>query len=129
MDARSLVGMTMGARKRRARRDAVTSEPGGHTTTGMPMVLRHLLEVFSACLATNTQVPEILRRYAVARAAYHIGERLRPCRGCFACTADRPFPRSGGLYLVPTEARAQGLPINTKVCEGYGVLPAHKGTP
>lgn len=84
---RSLVGMTMGARKRAARLIAAiltpnTSEPAEHEA------------------AWNLLRAQYGRQY-------RIGERLRPCLGCFACLP------ANGLTLA-------------RACDGSGVLPAQR---
>jgi hypothetical protein len=70
--ARSLVGMTMGARKRRAR--------------GLVGDLGHMLY-----------------------GDYRIGQRLRPCLGCYRCC---PMPCHFAMAMY--------------ACDGSGVLPARK---
>lgn len=106
MDARSLVGMTGGAKRRAARRDAVTTQPGGRATSRKPAVRRHLLSVFSACWLDGR--PATIERYAEARRRYRIGERLRPCPGCCGCNPGPNCPCSDATYC----------------CNGSGTLPA-----
>ncbi len=90
MNARSLVGMTQGARKRAAHRRVRIGRmvPGG-----------------------RVEHAEELKLYAKARAAYRIGERLRPC----PCLCHEGFPRHAGPCLD-----LAGRPT----CDGSGVLPA-----
>lgn len=64
MSPRSLPGMTMGARRRAARR--YVAENFAARSTPQFVHVEHLL-------------------YAEARARYRIGERLRPCPGCSVC--------------------------------------------
>lgn len=78
VDPRKLVGMSMGARKRAARQLAY--DPWG-------------------------RLRDAHRPYTMVRAAYRIGERLRPCPGCEEC---------------------QGWDVEMGLdhCDGSGVLPA-----
>lgn len=131
MDARRLVGYSEGAKKRAARRDAVTAQPGGRATTRSRVTLRHLLAVFSACHIEGH--PKTLRRYAEARALYRIGERLRPCRLCPKCRPDLRWEIRDGMARAHGEdcgrdfdgaCRCAG-PIRfvDDYCDGSGVLP------
>lgn len=63
MDARSLVGMTEGAKKRAARRTAFVAVPHGNDYLAWSRAL------------------------ADAQKAMRIGQRLRPCLGCSECVA------------------------------------------
>lgn len=90
--ARSLVGMTMGARKRAA-----------------------WAEYQGAILA---QDGEVIGSWDDARAKYRIGQRLRPCPGCCACS---PCNVSR-IHLVRLCTSAYPRTI----CDGSGVLPATK---
>ena len=98
MTPRSLVGMTMGARKRRAR--AVTYVALNEVT---------FIETAEA-LAAPTHCARFharkfprheydLQMYKFVRLRYRIGQRLRPCPGCAECA-----------YI--------------HICDGSGVLPA-----
>lgn len=78
--SRSLVGMTMGARKRAAFRD---------------------LRADSFAVETLVKIER-----TEERAKYRIGQRLRPCPGCEACSM---------TWFVPGN-----------VCDGSGVLPAKR---
>lgn len=134
MNPRSLPGMPQGARKRAARRDAVTAEESGiYTDKGAehPALLRrHMLAVFFANVVDDE---ETKRRYAEARARYRIGERLRPCRGCYECIPK--CAACGGHRSVATTANDQdgnAIEIPCPICcywdpcDGSGVLPAKR---
>ena len=73
MTPRSLVGMTMGARKRAARLQYML-----HTYEIVP-IRREALSVFAPCDAAS-------HTYKRAWRMYRIGQRLRPCPGCPSCT-------------------------------------------
>ena len=73
MTPRSLVGMTMGARKRAARLQYML-----HTYEIGP-IRREALSVFAPCDAAS-------HTYKRAWRMYRIGQRLRPCPGCPSCT-------------------------------------------
>lgn len=100
---RSLVGMTMGARKRAAYYEALRSSYDGD---GGPISNRKL----RLCLRTALLTPEVLSDsvpldYRLdVRAKYRIGKPLRPCPGCMECD-----PRGFA-----------------SICDGSGVLPARK---
>ena len=152
MTPRSLVGMTMGARKRRAR--AVTYVALNEVT---------FIETAEA-LAAPTHCARFharkfprheydLQMYKFVRIRYRIGQRLRPCPGCekchpairrFAPTAGWKSPRKWILWdgaklwmiartwrrlcTVPTLADyTSGVDDGTwkeLFCDGSGVLPA-----
>ena len=91
MTPRSLVGMTMGARKRRAR--------------GLVGDLGHMLY-----------------------GDYRIGQRLRPCLGCYRC-CPMPCQGCGMLPSLDTDCeacRADHFAMAMYACDGSGVLPARK---
>ena len=92
--ARSLVGMTMGARKRRAR--------------GLVGDLGHMLY-----------------------GDYRIGQRLRPCLGCYRC-CPMPCQGCGMLPSLDTDCeacRADHFAMAMYACDGSGVLPAKRSAP
>lgn len=78
MNARSLVGMTMSARKRAARTEVIV-----HRFRRKKLKLTW----FHAAMRDGaTRTPrESTEKYMQARAKYLIGSRLRPCRGCARC--------------------------------------------
>lgn len=95
---RSLVGMTMGARKRAAKVDAWHKA----VTYGREVITRALRR----CIATDQtklRVGNVAIEYAQQRRRYCIGERLRPCPNPFCSKED-------GCAL--------------RQCHGSGVLPA-----
>ncbi len=143
-DPRSLVGMTMGARKRKAQ----------------AVAYRYIADVtmLSAAerLATKADAARFRERgfprhdydraeYAMVRACYRIGERLRPCPGCqncascIGCEGDEQFEgnvcESCGrtILFVPPCDGSGVFPADTKACpgccdcredcSGYGFFP------
>lgn len=103
--ARSLPGMTQGARKRKAHAEA-SMEAAGEEITGT-----------------------LARALAAIRAKYRIGERLRPCpgkHGCVNCT--RTCGACEDLCLDDTWCLRCGAVMTTDgpFCDGSGVLPARK---
>ncbi len=125
---RSLVGMTMSARKRKAR----------------AVAYRYVADVtmLSAAerLATKADAVRFRERgfprhdydraeYAMVRARYRIGERLRPCMLCAGragvaqCRAghgpDRPC-----VFCEPCGTRSKTNRTPWPECDGSGVLPA-----
>ena len=90
-----LVGMTMGARKRRARFWACHFEYHINVCDTKRMVLTFFRE------AGVHRYPS----YARIRTNYFYGQRLRPCLGCSGCM---PGFLAGG----------------ESACDGYGVVPA-----
>lgn len=122
---RSLVGMSMGARKRAARCAAVKH----------PMRKRVKL-VWFKCWARDmhrrimTIDDEMAqRRYDDARARYRIGERLRPCPGCCTCWgADSSGEDVNKRGRSRRELRAYRKWSATLAddCDGSGVLPARR---
>lgn len=100
-----LVGMTQGARKRAAYRDAQREYESGWTVIG--------------CWS-GYSIPWD-RCVAEARARYRIGERLRPCRGCRGCTL-AIIRDDGEIVEVWQGMEHPRLPV----CDGSGVLPARR---
>ena len=135
---RSLVGMTMGARKRAAYYEALRSSYDGD---GGPISNRKL----RLCLRTALLTPEVLSDsvpldYRLdVRAKYRIGQRLRPCPGCPECEHGKCWrcancgTTKGLCDLTLAEVRCKcgkgcglwriSFPATT-VCNGSGVLPA-----
>ena len=136
--SRSLVGMTMGARKRAAYYEALRSSYDGD---GGPISNRKL----RLCLRTALLTPEVLSDsvpldYRLdVRAKYRIGQRLRPCPGCPECEHGKCWrcancgTTKGLCDLTLAEVRCKcgkgcglwriSFPATT-VCNGSGVLPA-----
>ena len=103
---RSLVGMTMGARKRAADRVAVAALGNDRA------------HAYTREYGSYLRSGEYLGAYWAARETYRIGQKLCPCAGCLRCqcqTAFYAWPKLG-------EALAKDLPT----CDGSGVLPARK---
>ena len=98
--ARSLVGMTMGARKRAAWALAATTHQ--HRDYSDPD------QLFNAEVDAE-QARQWAENLKAASTKYRIGERLRPCPGCCACGVSDP----GNEYPIPW-------------CDGSGVLPSRK---
>ena len=105
--ARSLVGMSMGARKRAAWYEALRSN---HDGDGGPISNRKLRLCLSSVLTVRVLAVTVPIEWRLeVRAKYRIGERLRPCPGCCACGVNDP----GNEYQIPW-------------CDGSGVLPARR---
>ncbi len=121
---RSLVGMTMGARKRRAAVDfwrGLQPYECARKLPTDPATKRFDLKcALTSCLG-NT-------KYQAARAKYHIGERLRPCQGCLQCQPKDcegcGFTLGSSEECEPCEAHAVERYVYS--CDGSGVLPARK---
>ena len=140
MTPRSLVGMTMGARKRAARLQYMLR------TYDIGPIRREALSVFAPCDAAS-------HTYKRAWRMYRIGQRLRPCPGCQRCSSSvRRFAPTAGwksprkwilwdgaklwmiartwrrLCTMPTLADyTSGVEDGTwqeLFCDGSGVLPA-----
>ena len=102
--ARSLIGMTMGARKRSARRFEC---PGCMECGGLDKPKLEPWRCYGEDIDLGKEqwrpyhrCPNMRRIYRQHRAKYRIGERLRPCLGCCACWGceqdpTRIFPLSG----------------------------------
>ena len=116
MDARKLVGMTQGARKRKARewmecerlhqrmqdaRDVVDCQMGRGSP---PRTVGH--------------TPEQLKQH------YRIGQRLRPCPGCRKCG----YEPTVKLWRLSRDAMwmsgSLGVRDIRNICDGSGVIPA-----
>ena len=115
---RSLVGMTMGARKRKAKFDAWHKA----VTYGREVITRALRR----CIATDQtklRVGNVAIEYAQQRRRYRIGERLRPCPGCLRCRS------CAGCEVLTFEGDVcedcgRETPMATTSCDGSGVIPA-----
>jgi hypothetical protein len=150
MNALKFVGMSEGAKKRKARQSVVTHR-----------FKPHIKLVWFKCWARDALgriESEDDRRlknvYAHARSKYRIGERLAPCPGCCACwgcekDTDRTNPLSGntlhwaGPVRKHTFECPMGPPLAGKSkrqiaqmnkwqrmlpddCDGSGVIPAKR---
>ena len=107
MTPRSLVGMTMGARKRAARLQYML-----HTYEIGP-IRREALSVFAPCDAAS-------HTYKRAWRMYRIGQRLRPCAGCLRCQCRSAFDAWPEL--------GEELAKDHPTCDGSGVLPSRRST-
>ena len=115
--ARSLVGMTMGARKRRSR--AVSY-----------LVIVDVTFIEHAETWANTDHSKLFRQrkfprhqwdleqYNQVRAKYRIGQKLRPCVGCLRCQCRSAFDAWPEL--------GEELAKDHPTCDGSGVLPARR---
>lgn len=117
-DARSLPGMTMGARKRAARR-WVAGGPGPYRT---PDYRRRLARGIGNLLAA--QAGRIVIDYLIALLRYRIGERLRPCH-CDACTSTC-YGCEGERFEGDACERCGRVHQARRICDGSGVLPARQ---
>ena len=104
--SRSLVGMTMGARKRAADRVAVAALGNDRA------------HAYTCEYGSYLRSGEYLGAYWTARAKYRIGERLRPCVGCLRCQCRSAFDAWPEL--------GEELAKDHPTCDGSGVLPARR---
>ena len=122
--SRSIVGMTMGARKRAARLQYML-----HTYEIGP-IRREVLSVFAPCDAAS-------HTYKRAWRMYRIGQRLRPCPGCCACWGHRISsaygeiaeccgPQTSGKRKSQIKAMRKWQETLADNCDGSGVLPARR---
>ena len=107
--ARSLVGMTMGARKRAAWNLAAANHR--HRDYNDPN------QLFTAEVDAE-QERQWATNLKAAHAKYRIGERLRPCPGCHTC-----MPGVKGWHIDKVRGRFK-MPTIAWSCDGSGVLPA-----
>lgn len=120
--ARSLCGMTQGARKRAARVEAIS---GDAATLALQSRKVWLLWWRQGCLGGMPK----LAAYPSIRAKYRLGERLRPCPGKYGC---RNCTRTCGACedQIPNDTRCRrcGSMMTTEgpFCDGSGVLPAKR---
>lgn len=131
--ASSLVGMTMGARKRAAYYEALrmTADGGPISNRALRCCLRTALT--PAVLANSVPLDYRME----VRAKYHIGERLRPCPGCCACWGRRISsaygehaeccgPQTSGKRKSQINAMRKWQEKLADDCNGSGVMPARK---
>ena len=119
LTARSLVGMSQSARKRRSRAVAylviVDVTFIEHAETWANAIHSKLFH--------QRKFPRHqwdLEQYAQVRAKYRIGERLRPCPGCHTC-----MPGVKGWHIDKVRGRFK-MPTIAWSCDGSGVLPARR---
>jgi hypothetical protein len=103
---RSLVGMSMGARKRAAHREAVNA------------LGKDRAHAYTCEYGSYLRSGEYLGAYWTARAKYRISERLRPCAGCLRCQCQTAFDAWPEL--------GEELAKDCRTCDGSGVLPARR---
>jgi len=126
---RSLVGMTMGARKRAALwavfvphcLDWLGYDP---STSESPQAERRHM---TGCLKHSRTLTAL---YRDERAKYRIGEKLRPCPNCLKCwplTKTLDDGRIAALAPSGTPKRYQSLTLDD-LCDGSGLLPARRST-
>lgn len=108
MDARNLVGMTEGAKKRAARVHFMRCNYEMSVCSN-----RYALVLFSPSDATT-------ENYKRFRGIVRIGQRLRPCPGCHGC-----MQGVNGWHIDKVRGRYR-MPTTAWCCEGSGVLPAKK---
>ena len=104
--AGSLVGMTMGARKRAADRVAVAALGNDRA------------HAYTREYGSYLRSGEYLGAYWAARETYRIGEKLRPCAGCLRCQCRSAFDAWPEL--------GEELAKDHPTCDGSGVLPARR---
>jgi len=113
--ARSLVGMTMGARKRAAWYEALRTSYDGD---GGPISNRKLRLCLSVLTAKVLSVTVPIEWRLEVRAKYRIGQNLRPCVGCLRCQCRSAFDAWPEL--------GEELAKDHPTCDGSGVLPAKR---
>ena len=114
--ARSLVGMSMGARKRAAWYEALRSS---HDGDGGPISNRKLRLCLRNPLTVRVLAVTVPTEWRLeVRAKYRIGERLRPCAGCLRCKCRSAFDACPEL--------GEELAKDHPTCDGSGVLPARR---
>ena len=109
MTPRSLVGMTMGARKRRAL--------SAQEDDALSRLMRDPLKV----LCGHFDAHDNAEQY---RKPYRIGQRLRPCPGEYQC---KNCLQNNWCRCTDTEADAECVicgVLQHWPCDGSGVLPA-----
>ena len=134
--ARSLVGMSQSARKRRSRAVAylviVDVTFIEHAETWANAIHSKLFH--------QRKFPRHqwdLEQYAQVRAKYRIGEKLRPCPGCCACWGHRISsaygeiaeccgPQTSGKRKSQIKAMRKWQETLADNCDGSGVLPARR---
>ena len=132
--ARSLVGMTQGARKRAAWYEALRTSYDGDGGPISNRKLRLCLSVLTTKVLSVT-VPTEWR--LEVRAKYRIGEKLRPCPGCCACWGHRISsaygeiaeccgPQTSGKRKSQIKAMRKWQETLADNCDGSGVLPARR---
>jgi hypothetical protein len=140
---RSLVGMTQGARKRRARVEAENRkrlQVGGTEPTGKGAALWLIDRRF--ILATWRGPRWAAEQYSQMRTKYRIGERSRACPGCPDCVPSMQDHAIEGRWIEGEAVRhhdrcshddpsgyccfAMVVKVAGK-CNGAGVLPAGAG--
>ena len=102
--ARSLVGMTMGARKRAWLSNAL-----------YPVVFPSGIVTDETEMQAGYSWPEIRDDWPL------LGERLRPCPGCFHCQ-----PGVKGWHIDRSRSGRFNMPALALHCDGSGVLPARR---
>ena len=112
--ARSLVGMTMGARKRAAWYEALRSSYDGD---GGPISNRKLRLCLRSALTVRVLAVTVPIEWRLeVRAKYRIGQNLRPCVGCLRCQCRSAFDAWPEL--------GEELAKDHPTCDGSGVLLA-----
>jgi hypothetical protein len=101
--------MTMGARKRAARVEAIS---GDAATLALQSRKVWLLWWRQGCLGGMPK----LAAYPSIRAKYRLGERLRPCPGCVECF----------VCLACENGTCKREHHRMHICDGSGVLPAKR---
>ena len=129
LTARSLVGMTMGARKRKARYWMECER--------LHQKAQDLQEVVDRSVGRKSSLRTIGHTPISLRHHYRIGERLRPCPGCWHCRTTwqkssiyqdaAVMHRDGCSHDDPSGFCCFGETTSvTMECDGSGVLPARR---
>lgn len=119
--AKSLCGMTAGARKRLALWDVYVPFCAENTDETPPISWRR------RSMSAISHDPGLHAACNEARAKYRIGERLRPCVGCWQCQPDRACQGCGSRYTEGCEVcSAYADDRYVYVCDGSGLKGARK---
>lgn len=119
--ARSLVGMSMGARKRAAKSEGVRIGCKAGPKICDKLRKRMWRVWAQAPYARTARTEELAKIWQDMYAKYRIGERLRPCPGCFHCQ-----PGVKGWHIDRTRSGRFNMPTLALHCDGSGVLLARK---
>ena len=155
MNAQKLVGMTQGARKRAAQRNALlilmaqsrrkwyqTDLPGELFHDPACWLYPRRTDAITRLIEYGDVSPELARtQIQIARVEYRIGQRIRPCQGCTACVTQMQDwsvdgawvegravkHRDGCSHDDPTGYCCFGEIVAVPAkCDGSGVLPAKR---
>ena len=125
LTARSLVGMTMGARKRAAKSEGVRIGCKAGPKICDKLRKRMWRVWAQAPYARTARTEELAKIWQDMYAKYRIGKRLRPCPGCSVCARPCHYCE----MQEPDDSRCprcRQVMYSKPICDGSGVLPARK---